>query len=51
MKQTDAIQLAFKHEADPKGLLNPGKMIAFEDPSFDFRAQKVFLFPGLQRAG
>ncbi|MCX5514205.1 FAD-linked oxidase [Kaistia algarum] len=51
MKQTDEIQLAFKHEADPKGLLNPGKMIAFEDPSFDFHAKKTFLFPGLQRAG
>ncbi|MBZ9938775.1 FAD-binding oxidoreductase [Mesorhizobium sp. BR1-1-16] len=50
MKQTDAIQLAFKHEADPKGLLNPGKMIAFEDPSFDFAAQKTYLFPGLKAA-
>ncbi len=26
MKQTDPAQLAFKHEADPLGLLNPGKM-------------------------
>ena len=50
MKQTDAVQLAFKHEADPKGLLNPGKMIAFEDPSFDFSAQKTYLFPGLKAA-
>jgi hypothetical protein len=32
MKQTDEVQLAFKREADPKGLLNPGKMIAWEDP-------------------
>jgi hypothetical protein len=29
MKQTDAVQLAFKREADPEGLLNPGKMIAW----------------------
>ena len=36
MKQTDAVQLAFKREADPKGLLNPGKMIAWENPDFDF---------------
>lgn len=50
MKQTDEIQLAFKREVDPTGILNPGKMIAWEDPSFDFRAQKTFLFPGLQRA-
>ncbi|MBA5777378.1 FAD-binding oxidoreductase [Stappia sp. F7233] len=49
MKQTDAVQLAFKREADPKGLLNPGKMIAWEDPDFDFSAQKTYLFPGLAR--
>ncbi len=36
MKQTDAIQLAFKRETDPAGLLNPGKMIAWENPDFDF---------------
>lgn len=48
MKQTDEIQLAFKREADPQGLLNPGKMIAWEDPSYDFRSTKVYLFPGLQ---
>jgi FAD/FMN-containing dehydrogenase len=48
MKQTDAIQLAFKREADPDGLLNPGKMVAWEDPSFDFAAQKTYLFRGLQ---
>lgn len=51
MKQTDALQLAFKREADPKGLLNPGKMVAFEDPDFDFAAGKNWLFPGLQGAG
>jgi FAD/FMN-containing dehydrogenase len=50
MKQTDAIQLAFKKEADPKGLLNPGKMVAWENPDFDFRAEKMFLFKGLQAA-
>ena len=50
MKQTDEVQLAFKRQADPKGLLNPGKMIAWEDPSYDFRSGKVFLFPGLARA-
>ncbi len=51
MKQTDEVQLAFKREADPKGLLNPGKMIAWEDPTYDYKADKTFLFPGLQRAG
>jgi hypothetical protein len=48
MKQTDAIQLAFKRETDPRGLLNPGKMIAFEDPGFDFGAGRSYLFPGLE---
>jgi FAD/FMN-containing dehydrogenase len=48
MKQSDPIQLAFKREADPKGLLNPGKMIAWEDPNYDFSSGQVFLFKGLQ---
>ena len=48
MKQTDSVQLAFKKEADPQGLLNPGKMIAWEDPGFDYRAGSNFLFPGLE---
>jgi FAD/FMN-containing dehydrogenase len=50
MKQTDAAQLAFKREADPKGLLNPGKMIAWENPDFDLKSNKVYLFPGMQAA-
>ena len=48
MKQTDLAQLAFKREADPDGLLNPGKMIAWENPDFDFAAGGNFLFPGLE---
>ncbi|MGO7557738.1 FAD-binding protein, partial [Rhizobium johnstonii] len=47
MKRTDSVQLAFKQETDPKGLLNPGKMIAWENPDFDFNAGKNYLFPGL----
>ncbi|MBN8996281.1 MAG: FAD-binding oxidoreductase [Rhizobiales bacterium] len=50
MKQTDAVQLAFKREADPKGLLNPGKMIAWDNPDFDLKSNKLYLFPGLQAA-
>jgi FAD/FMN-containing dehydrogenase len=50
MKRTDAVQLAFKREADPKGLLNPGKMIAWENPDFDLNSTKTYLFPGLQAA-
>ena len=29
-KQVDADQLSFKHHADPRGLLNPGKMRSFQ---------------------
>ncbi len=50
MKQTDEVQLAFKREADPQGLLNPGKMIAWENPDYDYRTGKTFLFKGLQKA-
>ncbi len=50
MKQTDALQLAFKREADPQGLLNPGKMIAWEDPAYDYRSGRTFLFRSLAEA-
>ena len=51
MKQTDETQLAFKREADPQGLLNPGKMIAWEDPAYDYASGKTFLFRSLSEAG
>ena len=51
MKQTDEAQLAFKREADPQGLLNPGKMIAWEDPAYDYTSGKTFLFRSLSEAG
>jgi FAD/FMN-containing dehydrogenase len=51
MKQTDEVQLAFKRETDPQGLLNPGKMIAWENPDYDYRSGRTFLFKGLQKAG
>ena len=51
MKQTDEVQLAFKRQADPLGLLNPGKMIAWDDPDYDYATGKLYLFPGLQQAG
>ncbi|MEO1000670.1 MAG: FAD-binding protein, partial [Pseudomonadota bacterium] len=44
----DATQLAFKKEADPKGLLNPGKMIAWDDPDWDFA--KMYDYPGMMAA-
>ncbi len=34
MKQVDRSHLAFKREADPLGLLNPGKMIGWDEPDY-----------------
>ena len=45
MKKIDPLQLAFKREADPDGLLNPGKMIAWENPDYDASRQRLHLFP------
>ncbi len=44
----DDRQLRFKQEADPKGLLNPGKMIAWDDPNWDYAA--MYAYPKLQAA-
>ncbi len=42
----DQRQLEFKREADPKGLLNPGKMIAWDDPDWGY--DRMYAWPGLQ---
>ena len=44
----DKRQLDFKREADPKGLLNPGKMIAWDDSNWKF--DRMYSYPGLQPA-
>jgi FAD/FMN-containing dehydrogenase len=51
MKKTDRNQLEFKKQADPKGILNPGKMIAWDDPNFDFDSGRAWLFDGLKTLG
>ncbi len=43
MKKVDALQLAFKREADPLGLLNPGKMLGWEDPNWR-PPERAFLY-------
>jgi len=44
MKRVDQTQLAFKREADPLGLLNPGKMIGWDNPDYDDSADRRFLY-------
>jgi FAD/FMN-containing dehydrogenase len=44
----DTRQLDFKREADPKGLLNPGKMIAWDEP--DWAYDRMYAYKGLKVA-
>lgn len=50
MKRVDPVQLAFKREADPLGLLNPGKMLAWDQPGYDSGVRRVHLFPASDAA-
>jgi FAD/FMN-containing dehydrogenase len=50
MKQVDRTQLAFKREADPKGLMNPGKMIAWDDPGYQGADRRSYLYQAVDRA-
>ena len=47
-QSVDDRQLKFKQEADPKGLLNPGKMIAWDDP--DFKYDQMYVYPKMKKA-
>ncbi|MFQ6549472.1 FAD-binding oxidoreductase [Aestuariibius sp. 2305UL40-4] len=47
-QSVDDRQLVFKREADPKGLLNPGKMIAWDDPDWSY--DRMYAYPKMQAA-
>ncbi|MDP3418770.1 MAG: hypothetical protein Q8S40_22555, partial [Falsiroseomonas sp.] len=50
MKRIDSGQLDFKRVADPLGLLNPGKMIAWDDPEWSSDRPQGFYLYGRQDA-
>ena len=47
-QSADRRQLDFKREADPKGLLNPGKMVSWDQPDFDYKS--IWHYPGMLAA-
>ena len=51
MKEIDPLQLAFKREADPKGLLNPGKMLAWEQPQYQGRKPVRYMYSAERQIG
>jgi FAD/FMN-containing dehydrogenase len=46
----DPARLALKREYDPKGLMNPGKMIGCENPDYQYDPTGSYAYPGLQKA-
>lgn len=46
----DPAMIAMKKTFDPKGLLNPGKMIGWEDPNYTYDPLGGHVYAGLQRA-
>jgi len=46
MKRIDREQLDFKREADPHGLLNPGKMLAWDEPDWTPERPRSFYLYG-----
>ena len=46
-QHADLRQLDFKKEADPKGLLNPGKMISWDVPNWDY--SKMYAYADMNK--
>jgi FAD/FMN-containing dehydrogenase len=51
MKQVDRTHLAFKRQADPEGLLNPGKMLGWDDPDYAATTRQSYLYRSLEARG
>jgi hypothetical protein len=51
MKQVDPAHLAFKRQADPEGLLNPGKMIGWDNLGYDGMRRQSRAWPFYRTAG
>ncbi len=49
MKQVDKSHLAFKRQADPLGLLNPGKMIGWDNPDYAGMSRQSYLYASLDK--
>ncbi|GHC48111.1 FAD-binding oxidoreductase [Neogemmobacter tilapiae] len=47
-QSVDSVQLDFKRQADPKGLLNPGKMITWDRPDWDYA--RMYDYADMRRA-
>ncbi|MCU0904562.1 MAG: FAD-binding oxidoreductase [Tabrizicola sp.] len=47
-QSTDQTQLDFKRQADPKGILNPGKMISWDVPDWDY--SRMYAYAGMTKA-
>ncbi|MQQ10704.1 FAD-binding protein [Epibacterium sp. SM1979] len=47
-QHADNRQLDFKREADPKGLLNPGKMVTWDAPDWDY--SRMYAYPEMMEA-
>ena len=43
-------RLALKRKADPKGLMNPGKMIGWDNPDYAYDPKGDYDYPGLMKA-
>lgn len=50
-RDADPDQLAMKKENDPKGLLNPGKMIAWDHSDYKYDPDHIYSYPDLQSKG